>query len=212
MADLALEESQHLQAENNALGQRLDETKDSLRESEDRIEQLRRALDERKAQGGPALDEEEISALGRIVGGRARVADYLRATVAAFPEQVVALPTALKSAEQIPEFEEPERVGQLLWLLATDYRAALVSGKGDTEARRVFGSAYAARESEITRQNAAARAMRTFDYRGERITMEKHLKVGVKESDAKTSRVYFHWDSERRHIVIGHCGPHLPLA
>src|SRR5262249_43717802 len=154
----------------------LDETKDSLRESQDRIEQLRRALDERKAQGGAALNQDEVTALGRIVGGRARVADYLRATVAAFPEQVVALPTALKSGEQIPDFEEPEKVGQLLWVLATTYRAALVNGKGDNEARMVFGSAYAARESEVTRQNPLAKEMRTFDYRGERITMEKHLK------------------------------------
>src|SRR5262249_38597658 len=111
-----------------------------------------------------------------------------------------------------PDFKFPEKVGQLLWLLATEYRAALVSGKGDTEARKVLGSAYAACESETTGQNGGAKAMRTFDYQGEQVTMEKHLKVGVKESDARTARVYFHWDSERGRIVIGHCGPHLPLA
>ncbi len=212
ISDMAVDETGRLQAENEALGEQLDRARDRLRESESFTEELRVALRNIKAKRGPALTDDELGALGRIITGQATVSDYLRATIAAHPEQVVALPSALKSAEQIAEFDSPEKVGELLWLLATEYRAALVSGKGDTEARRVFGSAYAARESEMTRQNGAARAMRTFDYEGVPITMEKHLKVGVKESDFETARVYFHWDAEHGRIVIGHCGRHLPLA
>ena len=39
--------------------------------------------------------------------------------------------------------------------------------------------------------------------------MERHLKVGVRDSAATTLRVHFEWIAKEKRIVIGHCGKHL---
>ena len=83
------------------------------------------------------------------------------------------------------------------------------SGKGDTQARRIFGNAYAARESALVEANQRALKRRTLLYNGEEIPMMRHLKIGRKDSATETVRIHFHWDASARRIVIGHCGPHL---
>ncbi|WP_282454615.1 hypothetical protein [Burkholderia gladioli] len=39
--------------------------------------------------------------------------------------------------------------------------------------------------------------------------MEKHLKIGIKDSVAETLRVHFEWVGADNVVVIGHCGKHL---
>lgn len=60
----------------------------------------------------------------------------------------------------------------------------------------------------------AGRDARTFIYRGEPITMERHLKEtrgrasGVRSP--KVIRIYFEWIPAEQLIVVGWCGRHLP--
>jgi hypothetical protein len=101
---------------------------------------------------------------------------------------------------------------KLLKRLVTEYRSELLAA-GDNKARAVFGkSEYAAKESETVMNNKAMRRQRTFEYQGEHVEMFRHLKIGADDDAAKAIRVHFHWDSDRRKIVIGYCGEHLSVS
>jgi hypothetical protein len=128
---------------------------------------------------------------------------------ALFPDRVVVLPSAWKSAKRSEAFKHPGPAFELLWKLSNDYWDSITTGKGDATARSVFGNAYAARESEKVESNAQGRKRRSFDYKGKPVAMMKHLKIGTKDSVVETLRIHFHWDADDRRIVIGHCGPHL---
>lgn len=98
----------------------------------------------------------------------------------------------------------------LLNKLATDYYVVIKKGgKGDAQARQIFGNRYAARDSEAVEENARARELRTFSHHGRKVEMMQHLKIGRKDSSSETLRIYFDWDADEGKIVIGHCGPHL---
>lgn len=125
-----------------------------------------------------------------------------------FPDRVEILRTAWESADDSKTFQYKRQAFELLWKLATEYWEALVNGKGDVEARNIFGNHYAANEGEAEK-NARARQLRTFEYHDELVEMMRHLKIGVKDSVAETWRTYFYWDAGDRKIVIGHCGCHL---
>ncbi len=138
------------------------------------------------------------------------VADALRLVEVLFPDRLVVLEPAKTSADHSGAFRHPKRALDLLWTLATDYWAKLAGGQGDVEARRVFGNSYAPKEASTLAQRG--RDLRTFRCNGMDIFMERHLKIGVKDSPAETLRIHFHWDGEARRIVIGHCGPHIPFG
>src|SRR5262249_6741733 len=119
MSEYAVEESQRLKNEFDSLDDRLDEAKDGLREREGQIQHLLNALDELKIRRGSAgLDATVQTAFGRIILGEGTVSDYLAIVSAAFPEQLLVLPSAIKSAEDAAEFKYPELIGRQLWLLA----------------------------------------------------------------------------------------------
>jgi hypothetical protein len=138
------------------------------------------------------------------------VEDALRVVQAQYPERVVVLPSAWRSAKGSAGFDRGTRVLALLLDLVTTYVDRLEAGGGDAEARRLFGSAYAATEASGG-TNVRARKLRTFVYGGREVLMLQHLKIGVKDSANETWRCHFMWDAASRVIVIGHCGPHLDL-
>ena len=126
------------------------------------------------------------------------------------PGSLVLLPSAIRSAEGASGFEFGEKLFEFVWKLATEYRPLRLQGGPDMVATQVFGnSVWAAKESQTTAQNAAARAERTFAYKGQPLLMLQHLKIGVKDSPNRTLRLHFEWDQEAGVVVIGHCGPHL---
>lgn len=126
------------------------------------------------------------------------------------PGSLVLLPSALKSADEASGFELCEKLFDQIWKLATDYRQLRLQGGPDKLAAQVFGTtAWAAKESTTTANNAAGKAERTFDYKGEPLLMLQHLKIGVKDSANRTLRLHFEWDGEAGVVVIGHCGRHL---
>jgi hypothetical protein len=136
--------------------------------------------------------------------------ESLRVIQTLFPERVVILDSAWTSARDAARYKYRETGFDLLWKLVTSYWEALNSGKGDTEARNIFGTnKYSAKESETVTFNRRARLLRTFRYKGEDLYMEKHLKDNVNPSVTETIRIHFHWDAEDRKIVLGHCGEHL---
>ena len=128
--------------------------------------------------------------------------------ITAHPDWFVGLDSARRSAHKC-SFRRPRDVAILLAKFI-DYRRVMMQ-YGDVEARKVFGSRYAAHESVTTRNNKIAKNIRTFLYEGTSIFMEQHIKIGVKASEAETLRIYFAWCSVSRRIIIGHCGAHLPL-
>ena len=122
------------------------------------------------------------------------------------------LPSAKTSAAKMDRFIHGRQLLELLRRLVTSYRTGLMNG-GDSEARKVFGkNEYAAKESETLMGNKEMRDQRTFVYDGNPVEMFRHLKIGVDDDTTKTIRVYFHWDAERKMIVIGHCGQHLTIS
>lgn len=128
------------------------------------------------------------------------------------PDSLELLDSAWKSADDAAGFELGDRLFQLLWRLATEYREARLDGKPDIVGLQVFGpSAFAARESQGVEKNQAARRARTFTYGDDEVVMWQHLKIGVKDSAYRTLRIHFHWDPNAEKVVIGHLGKHLPV-
>lgn len=137
------------------------------------------------------------------------LADALLLLETCFPERVLVLTSAWKSAEESSDFKKTDKAWELMVRLVTAYWNA-IQGGGGAQAKDVFSDAtYSARESETVEGRDGARKRRTFDYRGTPVLMLEHLKIGVKESRAETWRLHFFFDAESRRIVIGHCGGHL---
>ncbi|WP_448582361.1 hypothetical protein [Thermaurantiacus sp.] len=153
------------------------------------------------AQGASAAD------VAPLIRGALTVPAALRLVERLFPDRLVVLASAHSAAAQSVHFHLPERALDLLWKLATTYWAELAGGRGDVEAHKVFGKAYAPKETQVLSKRG--RSLRTFRWNGTDIFMERHLKIGVKDSAAETLRIHFHWDGDRNQIIIGHCGPHL---
>jgi hypothetical protein len=126
------------------------------------------------------------------------------------PGHLLVLETAWRSADDARSFEYGDRLFDHLYLLATSFRDLKRAGAPDfTAGQQTFASNYAPRESETVEKNRQARRERTFTYNGKTEVMWQHLKIGVKESPARTLRIHFCWDAELGQVVIGHCGPHL---
>ena len=128
-----------------------------------------------------------------------------------FRDRCVVLDSARSSAAKVEGFQVGHQLLTMLRKLATKYRDALLDG-GDYAARDVFGSSkYAAKESATVMKSPKLKRLRTFIYEGKPVVMQRHLKIGVKDSTTETIRVHFHWDAAKRLIVIGYCGEHLPV-
>jgi hypothetical protein len=136
--------------------------------------------------------------------------DALTVLTNLYPQRLIVLDSAWKSARDADKFKYPRKAFDLLHRLCTSYFDSLASGRGDMEARSCFGNnAFSAKESETVEGNKKAKQLRTFIYEGQPIEMMTHVKIGVKPSVAETFRAHFHWDVSRQRIVLGHCGRHL---
>lgn len=139
------------------------------------------------------------------------VADALLALETLYPDRVVVLASAHRSARQAADFQHPCQAADLLAVLVTTYRDLLVAGRPECEAKQAFGRhAYAATEARNLGRRGTR--LRTFTYRGQGVPMLRHLKIGVGEASTTGLRIHFHWDAERRVVVIGHCGAHLDVC
>ncbi len=147
-------------------------------------------------------------AVSTLVAGDPNLEQSLSVIRTLFPDRVVVLDSAISSARDSESFRHGKKAFELLWKLVTLYWDALAGGRGDAEGRKAFGqNAYA--QNEANALSTDGRRRRTFDYKGQDILMERHLKIGTKDSVAETLRVHFEWVGADRVLVIGHCGKHL---
>ncbi|WP_293885457.1 hypothetical protein [Thiolapillus sp.] len=191
----------------------LEETTVEARKLQADIDGLKYALSGRESSTDENTDEVEAitplrEAISAVFKDDPSLEQSLTIISALFPDRVVVLESAYSSARDSIQFRYGSKAFKLLWNLAIGYWEALASGLGDGQAKDVFGhNAFAANESEVL--SAAGKSRRTFHYRGRDIEMQKHLKIGVKDSVAETLRVHFEWLSDEQRIVIGYCGKHL---
>ena len=185
-------------------------------ELEAKVSALRFQLDQQRATAddSPYAGEDATAvalAVAKAIRGRPTPEECLQILVHLFPSRIIVLPDAWTSARESDGFLQGEKLFGLLYALATAYWTDLCAGKPDQVARQVFGSAYAAKESETVLGRKDARRRRTFAYGGQEYVMEQHLKIGRKDSIAETIRVHFAWVPSQERLVIAHCGPHIPL-
>lgn len=177
------------------------------------IDGLKHALSGRQSSGDASEDELDAirplrDAVISLVANEPSLAQSLTIISTFFPDRVVVLDSAYDSAQDSKEFMYGKRAFDLLWSFVNEYWTALASGQGDMIGKRAFGANDYAQNEGHALSNAGKRR-RTFNYRGTDILMEKHLKVGIKDSVAETLRVHFEWIGAEKRLVIGHCGKHL---
>jgi hypothetical protein len=188
-----------------------DATIDQLEFDIDRLKSTLQSIEQASPRIADAASEEVADSFLCLARGSAPTpSQCLHLISHFFPERVVICDSAWKSADKSPSFKHGQKALALLAKLATDYRSDLLAGKGDASARRHFGGAYAAKESETVEHNKRAKQGRTFSYKGRELEVSKHLRIGTKDSVAETLRIYFEWDADDKKSVIFHCGQHPP--
>lgn len=137
-----------------------------------------------------------------FAGEKLTAEEVLTLTETVFSDRVVVLPSAKESAARIDNsVADVDDLRKLVFTLVTDYLDVYLS-KGDAQARLLFGSRYAAQESDSVMKSS--KRMRDRIFSG--ITMTQHLKVGF------STRLYFMVDTQNRKVLIGYCGEHLNVA
>lgn len=141
---------------------------------------------------------------------RPKLFDVLCFIAAIFPSELEVLEAAYESAKESDRggFSLGRDALSLLLRLGYVYATGLRSGQTEQLAGKSFGKNELA-WNEGNELSVAGRSARTFEYAGERIFMERHLKAGAKDSVAETLRIHFAWNAPNRKVVIGHCGKHL---
>lgn len=198
----------------NELHAELQERDDRVNALEANVQSLKHSLTGIR-QSAVAADDEGLEviqplrdAVSSLVDGSPTPEQSLSIIRTLFPDRIVVLESALSSACESEIFHHGSKAFTMLWKLANDYWTELSEGGGDAEGRKVFGkSGFAQNEGSALSNDGKRR--RTFEYKGQDILMEKHLKIGVKDSVAETLRVHFAWVAADSAIVIGHCGKHL---
>ena len=205
------DENRELQNRNQQLENDNDNIRDENRQMSYRLDSLTTSLAAKETDTN-MMEQNPLSLIksfSNFISNKATPEDTIKMVEHFYPQNLTVLESAWKSAEKSSNFKECKQLLDLLVKLVTDYRDMLIDGKGDAQAKDVFGKNFAAKESETVMKNQNARRLRTFPYRGENIEMVRHLKIGIKDSPAETIRVHFHWDVTHEKVVIGYCGPHL---
>lgn len=110
-------------------------------------------------------------------------------------QQSAQLAKAWQCLKSIPEVLHPLVFGE--------------SGNPATEYLNRTGFEFALTESEATKANGRLRSMRMVQQDGREWDCSAHVKARLGKY---LLRVYLAFDQERKVIVIGHCGDHLPTA
>ena len=143
-----------------------------------------------------------IAILDKFISGRDLSAtEALRFVERALGNRLHILPDAWMSAKEIDSSKSCGRkLVTLIFKLATEYLDIYLT-KGDSEAKKVFGSIYAAKESDSV-MNSQLNKSRVFSG----IEMTQHIKVNY------SIRLYFCVNADTHRILIGYCGKHLQIT
>jgi len=200
-----------LESELSDSNARLTDEREKLRRQNFIIQGLKSSLENAGAGRTSNLDAESLLNLASSPGPPTPL-ECIEAIESVYGDRCIVLESAKDSAKDMYQFNFGRRLLDMLRRLVTEYRTKLLEG-GDNEARKVFGkNEYAAKESETVMANKSMRRQRTFEYEGEEVEMFRHLKIGADENITKTIRVHFHWDPERKKIVIAYCGEHFSIS
>lgn len=209
--DELVSENSQLEAYNSELIQQLKDANDVIDEKDFFIETLKEQL---KNSGTSSSNDYDVKWLFELAcrKDQPRPEECLKTIEMLFCDDCVVLKTAKKSAQNANTFKNGRQLLDMLKRLVVEYRQAIIEG-GDKQAHSVFGNGeFAAKESETVMRNRTMRRARTFEYQGRDIEMFRHLKIGSADDKSHTIRVHFHWDSDKKKIVIGYCGKHLPVS
>lgn len=151
-------------------------------------------------------DAEELipmDVLGKFIGGNdLKITEALLFVEKVLGNRIKILPDAWVSAKEVGSSDKCGRkIITLFYKLATEYLDTYLS-KGDFEAKKVFGSVYAARESDSVLNSSDLAKQRVFSGK----KMVQHLKVNY------SVRLYFSVDVQKRKVYVGYCGKHLPIV
>lgn len=110
-------------------------------------------------------------------------------------------------------FADPALVYRVLQAMADHYWTMRSSGDAD---------AHAAWEAFLTTerltcgptgaavQDRRTRAAYLVDWQQRSVELDQHIQGDSSRCEARTFRLYFHWDAERSVVVVGHLPSHLP--
>jgi hypothetical protein len=125
-----------------------------------------------------------------------------------YSNRIVFLPEARSSAAGW-EFD-PSRAWVILRSMANELHSLyFVDGCSAIEAdfRTKTGIELSLKEGNQTRKNKQLMRLRQRNYNGAEISIEPHVKEGVRKPNLL--RVYYFADHDNKLIVVGHCGDHL---
>lgn len=199
-----------LEMEKMALEDEVDSLQETIRSDKYSISELKRQLGDSNS-GNQSIDAELIPVLCQGLTHEPTPEECLKLTASIYPSRIAVLDSALSSSRDSIAFKQGRKLLDLLFKLATEYIDALSQG-GDSKAKNIFGKSYSANESETVERSPELSKLRQFNYNGEEVYMFKHLRIGVADNLTETIRVHFHWDNNKSTIVIGYCGPHLPVG
>jgi hypothetical protein len=190
--------------------ERAEQLDDELRHEQYVVAELRRSLIVAQQTAGGGVDGTLRQLVASVVGAKPNVSTALSLCGALFPDRLLILDSARKSAADHEQFRYGDQVFGLLYRLAGSYFDVLSEGGSDGEARKVFGQfEFAAKEANLSKVGKAAR---TFPVHGlGDVLMEPHLKIQRGDNRAESFRCHFEWLAGRKLIAIGHCGEHLPM-
>ena len=183
---------------------KITELQTQLRKQDEKFSQLIYSLNRKNSSYSDTRllkESEYLSILKKVsIEGEWSARDALEMLNLYAKNRVRILPSAWNSADNINQtYQYGKKLSKLLFMLVTDYLNIYLE-KGDSEARKVFGSIYSAQESESVMRSDLAKTRVFSGYE-----MKKHLRIGNSE------RLYFEVDVDEKIIVIGYCGKHLPI-
>ena len=137
-------------------------------------------------------------------------AESLALAERAFPDRLVFLPSACKSADDFRKGSAAE-----VWAVLRSVAMVLhplVFGRGGGNIMRAFqdatGFEVTLREMKMIKQTGEYSRLRTVEYKGAEHDASAHVK-GRSSRKGEALRVHFFADYDERKIVITHCGEHL---
>lgn len=144
-----------------------------------------------------------------------KLSELLEVLVALYPDRVLVLDEARKSAQAFDgrydlddEWAILRSVPTTLWDLYFG-KAPSANVQKDYQAATSFELALT--EGSMTNKGAKYMKQRERTYRGQTVSIAPHIK-GRSGNSNDYFRLHYHADNERKVIVIGHCGAHLDTA
>jgi len=131
----------------------------------------------------------------------------------AFPDRLLFLPPAVKSAEEFSHGSTAE-VWDVLRAMAAVLHPLIFGQEGGHVAKRFqdkAGFELTLRDMKANKRNQAFARLRTVEYNQKVHDMTAHVK-GRSNKPGETLRVHFFADYDQGKLVIGHCGEHLPTS